>query len=346
MAVATGAKPVSLGQQEETKPRTALADTWIQFKRNRMSVLALVIIIGFVFIAVTAGLWKNIGFLDDPIAQHRGSAFAQPFECAVDNARGRPQFCFIAGADNLGRDIFSRMVFGTQISLIVGVVGTVISLTLGVTYGLFAGYHGGKVDNLMMRFIDFLMALPDLVIIILMQVFFKSIAAYSQDPQYRDAIGPLGNLLVDLDRKMGGLLFLFIALGLLGWIGEARLTRGQVLSVKQKEFVESARAIGARDRRIIFVHILPNIVGPLIIVAALSVPGYIFIEATLSVLGLGVNPPTPSWGAMINDAYRLGWQAVPGLIIAPGGALALTVLAFTFLGDGLRDALDPSMRGR
>jgi oligopeptide transport system permease protein len=346
MAVATGAKPVSLGQQEETKTRTLLGDTWAQFRRNRGSVLALLIIIGFVFTAVTAGFWKQIGFLDDPIAQHRGSGFAQPFDCATDNAPGKPQFCFVAGADNLGRDIFSRMVFGTQISLIVGVVGTVISLTLGTVYGLVSGYYGGKVDNLMMRIIDFLYALPDLVIIILMQVFFKAIAAYSQDPQYQSSIGPFGTALVDLDRRMGGLLFLFIALGLLGWIGEARLTRGQVLSVKEKEFIEAARAIGVRDRRIIFVHVLPNIVGPLIIVAALSVPGYIFTEATLSVLGLGVNPPTPSWGAMINDAYRLGWQAVPGLIIAPGGALALTVLAFTFLGDGLRDALDPRMRGR
>jgi ABC-type dipeptide/oligopeptide/nickel transport system permease subunit len=345
MAVATGAKPVSLGQQEETKSRTLFADTWGQFRRNRGSVLALGIVIILVFTAVTAGFWKNIGFIDDPTTQHRGSGFAQPFECAVDNQPGRPQFCFIAGADNLGRDIFSRTVFGTQISLIVGVVGTVISLTIGVVYGLISGFYGGKVDNLMMRFIDFLYALPDLVIIILMQVFFKAVASYSQDPHYRDTIGPLGNLLVDLDRKAGGLLFLFVALGLLSWIGEARLTRGQVLSVKEKEFIVAARAIGVRDRRIIFVHVLPNIVGPLVIVAALSVPGYIFTEATLSVLGLGVNPPTPSWGAMISNARELGWE-VPGMIIAPGGALALTVLAFTFLGDGLRDALDPTLRGR
>jgi oligopeptide transport system permease protein len=345
MAVAAGAKPVSL-EPEETKSRSLLADTWVMFRRNRASVVALLIIIGFVVTAITASVWKNIGLLDDPIAQHRGSSYAQPFECAVDNAPGKPQFCFIAGADNLGRDIFSRMIFGTQVSLIVGVVGTAVSLSLGTLYGLVSGYYGGRIDNLMMRIVDFLYALPDLVIIILMQVFFKAVAAYSQDPTYRSQIGPIGIFLVDLDRKIGGLLFVFIAIGLLGWIGEARLTRGQVLSVKEKEFIEAARAIGARDRRIIFVHVLPNIVGPLIIVAALSVPGFIFTEATLSVLGLGVNPPTPSWGAMINEAYKEGWQAVPGLILAPGGALALTVLAFTFLGDGLRDALDPRMRGR
>src|SRR5438132_657995 len=123
MAVAAGTKPVSL-DSEETKSRSLLADTWLIFKRNRASVMALLIIIAFVFTAITANLWKNAGLLDDPIAQHRGSSYAQPFECAVDNAPGKPQFCFIAGADNLGRDIFSRMIFGTQISLIVGVVGT------------------------------------------------------------------------------------------------------------------------------------------------------------------------------------------------------------------------------
>ncbi len=346
MAVAQGAKPIALQQQEETKSRTPWADTWMLFKRNRAAVISLFAILALAFIAVTANVWKDLGFLDGPTAQHRGSTYAQPFECAVDNQPGKPQFCFIAGADVLGRDIFSRVVFGTQISLVVGVVGTAVSLLVGTAYGLISGYYGGRVDNVMMRIVDFLYSLPGLVLIILMQVFFRALAAYSQDPSYRNMVGPIGSTLVDLDRRMGGLLFVFIAIGLLAWIGEARLTRGQVLSIKEKEFVEAARAIGARDRRIIFVHLLPNIVGPLIVVGALSVPDFIFLEATLSVLGLGVNPPTPSWGAMINEAYKEGFQAMPSLIVAPGGALALTTMAFTFLGDGLRDAFDPRQRGR
>jgi ABC-type dipeptide/oligopeptide/nickel transport system permease subunit len=230
------------------------------------------------------------------------------------------------------------------VSLAVGAVGTIISLSIGTLYGLISGYYGGRVDNLMMRVVDFMYGLPDLVLIILLQVFFKTLAAYSDDPAYRGVIGPLGTGLVDLDRKMGGLLFIFIVISLLSWIDEARLARGQVLSLKQKEYVEAARA-GASNRRIIFIHLLPNIIGPLIVVAALSVPGYIFTEATLSVLGLGINPPTPSWGSMISEAYKEYFQSMPNLVIVPGGALALTVLAFIFLGDGLRDAFDPRLRG-
>jgi ABC-type dipeptide/oligopeptide/nickel transport system permease subunit len=347
MAVATGAKPVSLGHDEETKPRTFLADTWAQFKRNRAAVVSLVFIIGLFVLAVTANFWKNVGFFDDPVRQHRGlPKYPPPMTCAVDNQAGQPQFCFVLGADGLGRDIFSRIAFGSQVSLIVGIVGTVVSLTVGTVYGLVSGYYGGKVDSVMMRFVDFLYGLPGLVIIIMLQVFFKTLAAYSNDPAYQSMIGPIGLAMVEINRRMGGLFFLFIALGLLGWIGEARLTRGQVLSIKQKEFVEAARAIGASDRRIIFVHLLPNIIGPLIVVGALSIPGYIFTEAALSALGLGVNPPTPSWGDMISEARDVGFGSVPHLIIGPGGALTLTVLAFTFFGDGLRDALDPRLRGR
>jgi oligopeptide transport system permease protein len=345
MAVAQNARPVSLAEAED-KVRTPLADTWAQFKRNRAAVLSLIFVIGLFLMALTAPLWRSVGFLEDPLKQHRGlPKYPAPMTCAIDNPPGQPQWCFVAGADGLGRDIMSRVVFGSQISLIVGVVGTIVSFTVGIIYGLISGYYGGWVDNLMMRIVDFLYGLPGLVLIILLQVFFKALAAYSDDPSYRGVIGPIGVFVVDINRRMGGLFFLFIAIGLLSWIGEARLTRGQVLSMKEKEFIEAARSIGARNRRIIFVHVLPNIIGPLIVVAALSVPGYIFTEAALSALGLGVSPGVPSWGAMISEARDAGFQYVPHLIVAPGGALSLTVLAFTFLGDGLRDALDPRLRG-
>src|SRR5258708_36584652 len=168
-----------------------------------------------------------------------------------------------------------------------------------------------------------------------MQVYFKALDSYSNTPGYRDAIGPIGHFVIDLNSRMGGLLFIFTAMGLLGGIGVARIPRGQVLSYKQKEFVEAAGAVGARDRRIIMVHLLPNIIGPLIVIAALSVPGFIFTESVLSFLGLGVHVPIPSWGALIDFAYVNNFASHPLWILGPGGLLSLTVLAFTFLGDGL-----------
>jgi oligopeptide transport system permease protein len=202
-----------------------------------------------------------------------------------------------------------------------------------VVYGVTAGYAGGRVDNLMMRILDFLYGIPSLVLVILFQTFFKSLERADDTPPFAEA-------LIQLDKSMGGLFFLFIALGALSWISMARLARGQVLAYKHFEFVDSARSIGAGNRRIIFVHILPNIIGPLIVAETLNIPGYMFTEAFLSFIGLGVEPPTPSWGSMINSG-RESLNSLPYLILVPGLALALTTLAFNFLGDGLRDALDP-----
>jgi oligopeptide transport system permease protein len=213
-------------------------------------------------------------------------------------------------------------------------------MVIGVIYGLISGYYGGAVDNAMMRFVDFLLGLPGLVIIILLSVFFREVQR-----EYLGSSGLVG-LMVDLNGRMGGLLFLFIVIGLLSWIGMARLTRGQVLAYREQEFVEAARAIGANDRRIILVHLLPNIVGPLLVAETLAVPGYISLEAFLSFIGLGVQPGTPSWGAMISAIRTTGgFHSNNHLWIVPGLALVLITLAFNFFGDGLRDALDPRLRG-
>jgi ABC-type dipeptide/oligopeptide/nickel transport system permease subunit len=344
MAVAQTARPISLaGEPVKTVPQWLA--TWKQFSENKLAVLGLVVVIFIILLGVTADFWKRLGLIEEPSRQHAGSGMADAMSCATDNAPGKPQFCFIFGSDDLGRDMFSRTVYGTQVSLAVAVVGATVTMTLGVVLGLIAGYYGGTVDYLMMRLIDFLYGLPELVLIILMGVYFRELANYASQPEYRNSVGPIGLLAVDIDAKLGGLFFVFVVIGLLGWIGIARLTRGQVLSQKQKEFVEAARAIGARDRRIIFVHLLPNIVGPLIVIAALSVPGFIFTESVLSFLGLGVHPPIPSWGALIDFAYVNNFASHPLWILGPGGLLSLTVLAFTFLGDGLRDAFDPRLRG-
>lgn len=334
------AKPLSL-EKDESRTRSPWTDAWVQFRRNKIAVLALLFIIGLIIVALSAELLQRVGFIDDPNFQHEAKdmTFAPPLTCTQDPRRMNPQWCFLFGTDDLRRDMLSRVVYGARISLAVGFIGAAVSLTVGILYGMIAGYYGGRLDNLMMRFVDFLYAVPDLALFILLQIFFKALAAE------KDRVGPFGAALVEIDRGMGGVFFLLIVIGLLSWIGVARLARGQVLSFKQKEFIEAARSIGARNRRIMLNHLLPNIAGPLIVVGTQAIAGFIGVEATLSYLGIGVNAPTPSWGDMIQLAQQAGFSSYPHLVLVPGIALGLTVLAFYFLADGLRDAFDPSLRG-
>jgi oligopeptide transport system permease protein len=343
MSQAKVAQRVLLGHADDShKRRSALGDAWDQLSRNRLAVFGLIFIILLIVMAFSADILHGMGFIEGINDQHRGSSLAPPLECATLQPNqqpypaGAPQFCFVFGADALGRDVLSRTVYGTRVSLAVAVVGATMSLGIGIVYGVISGYYGGRVDNVMMRFVDFLYGIPSLVLVILFQTFFKSLD--------QDKVPGIAQTLISIDKSMGGLFFLFIALSALSWIHMARLVRGQILSYKNREFVEAARALGASDFRIIFVHLLPNITGPLIVAETLEIPGYIFTEAFLSFIGLGVEPPTPSWGNMIN-AGRESLTSLPNLIIIPGIALALTTLAFNFLGDGLRDALDPHMRG-
>jgi oligopeptide transport system permease protein len=241
------------------------------------------------------------------------------------------------GADDVGRDLFSRIVYGARVSLSVAIVGPFISLMIGVTYGTIAGYFGGRVDNIMMRFVDVMYAFPTLLLIILLMAFFRSTTS-APEP------GTLRFYLVTLDNSMGGMLFIFIGIGITAWMSMARLTRGQILSLKEKEFIEAAHSMGVRDTGIMRKHILPNIVGPIVVAETLAIPTYIAYEAFLSFIGLGVNRPTPSWGSLIADGSR-AIRTYPNQVIFPALALAIIMFAFNFLGDGLRDALDPRLRG-
>ncbi|MBI5960264.1 MAG: ABC transporter permease [Chloroflexi bacterium] len=380
MATAEGAAPLSL--REKVKGTSPWMDSWKLFRRNRASVIALITIGVIFFIAITATLWTQLDLLDNPTgakARHvinpanteTQDPFPDPGVCARDGQNRNPywcnwlspealvlvqeqhcsiptpdmsqkQWCFMLGGDSDGKDILSQTVYGARVSLTVGIVGAGASLIVGLIYGLISGYYGGRIDNIMMRFVDFMYSFPDLIFVILLQVFFTQMAREYQDQQNRGFVG----FVLDLNKDMGGLLFLFIALGILSWVGMARLTRGQVLSYREKEFVEAARAVGASDRRIIFSHLLPNVMGPLIVSEAQAIPGFIFAEAFLSFIGLGVQPGTPSWGAMISQIRDQGGLfSNRHLLLVPSFALVITTLSFNFLGDGLRDALDPRLRG-
>lgn len=253
---------------------------------------------------------------------------------------------FALGADYLGRDLLSRVIYGARVSLPVGFMGALTALLIGLIYGCISGFYGGRVDNIMMRIVDIMYAFPTMLLIILLMAFFKTTFGGVQEPGSAAYTFNRINRAVDrfVGLEGGGMLFIFMGIGVTAWMGTARLARGQILSIKEKEFVEASRMIGASDLRMIVRHILPNIVGPILVSVTLSIPQYISTEVFLSFIGLGVDPPTPSWGSMISEGAR-GIRSYPNQVLIPAIALAITMFAFNFLGDGLRDALDPRMRG-
>lgn len=221
-----------------------------------------------------------------------------------------PSHAHWLGTDPLGRDLLARLLYGGGISLMVGLCATGVSLIIGVIYGAIAGFAGGKLDMLMMRIVDILYALPFAIFVILLMVFFGQ-----------------------------NIILLFVAIGAVEWLTMARIVRGQVMAVKRQEFVEAAHALGLRHGRIIFRHIVPNLLGPIIVYATLTVPEVILLESFLSFLGLGVQPPHSSWGVLIKEGAEV-MEEYPWLLIYPGAVMALTLFSLNFLGDGLRDALD------
>ena len=285
--------------------RTLWSDAWKRLKRNKLAMAGLVWIIFMVLVALTADLW---------VPQTLGSPTAIDSATMTANSRLPPSMEHPFGTDTLGRDVLCRVVYGARISLAVGLLATAISTVIGLVMGALAAYYGGIWDTIIMRLADIFLAFPYTLFVIAMLA----------------VIGP-------------GIQNVFIAIGILGWPSIARVFRSAILSVKENDYVDAARAMGASDARIIARHIFPNSVASIIVYATMNIGGAILTESALSFLGMGVVPPDPSWGIMISDGETyLATQ--PWLMIMPGIAILTTVLAFTLLGDGLRDALDVKMK--
>ncbi len=296
--------------------RTLTGDAWRSFRRNRAALVGLVFIVFISVVAIAAPLLAPTGYAEQDLL-----AVTQP-----------PSREHLLGTDQLGRDILSRLIYGARVSLLVGVVVQIVILAIGVPVGLVAGYFPGKIDTFLMRVVDVLYAFPNLLFVIIIMTYLRA------QFQMVDS-GPLLPLKT-FDRATGGLLGVYIGLGLVSWLTVSRLVRGQILSLRNKEFVEAARCIGSTDRRIIARHLLPNTLPVIIVATTLGLPAAILGEAGISFLGLGVTVPTPSWGSMISDGVGQ-LRSYPHILVSPAVALSLTVLSFNFVGDGLRDALDP-----
>lgn len=284
-------------------------DAWVRFRRNKLAVIGLTVVTILVIIALGSRLPPTPGGLWKIL--HLTS---DPFTQNVTNTYALPSLQHPMGTDILGRDLMARVFYGSSISLAIGIIVQVLILIIGGTIGMVAGYFGGRVDNLLMRLTDIWYAFPDLLLVLV----------------FVAAFGP-------------SFWSIFIAIGLVNWVNLARLVRGQVLSIKEKEYVEAARMTGSSPFKLIMKHLLPNSLGPVIVLLTFGIPTAIFTEAALSFLGIGIRPPEPSWGVMVEDGYA-GIFADPLQVLFPAIAVALTMLSFTFIGDGLRDALDPRMR--
>ena len=291
---------------------------WYRLRKNKMALA------GGGFILLLAGL-SFIGpfFLESDYYTNT----------VLEDKLTAPGTEYTLGTDHLGRDQLGRIIKGGQISLLVGLVATFVSLTIGIGYGTISGYFGGKIDSVMMRLVDILYSLPFVIFVILLMVFAKDLGD-SIDEWFR-ARGSEFSI-----SGQWNMLLLFVAIGAVEWLTMARIVRGQVMSLRRQEFIEACISLGLPTRRIIFRHMVPNVLGPVIVYTTLTIPAVMLLEAFLSFLGLGVQPPTPSWGLLIKDGadrMREAWW----MLVFPGALFAITLFSFNFVGDGLRDALDP-----
>jgi oligopeptide transport system permease protein len=291
--------------QRRDAPQSLWGDAWRRVRKNRMAVTCG---IGFAVVCLFSFLGPVLAVtLDADLTGTRQD---------VDLGAVAPSLEHWMGTDALGRDMLVRTMLGGRIAILVGLVATLVAVAIGVVWGAVAAYTGGKVDEIMMRFVDVMYAFPTVVFVI---------------------------VLMSVMGERGNIYLLFALIGGISWLTMARIVRGQVLSLRQREFVEAARSLGASSARIVFRHIIPNTLGPVVVYATLSIPSVMLTEAFLSFLGLGVQAPDASWGTLVTEGSSQ-LQAAPWTLIGPGLVMSLTIFSLNFLGDGLRDALDPQMR--
>ena len=287
-------------KQDQVVVKSLWGDAWRILRRNRAAMTG-ALLMAIILLAVTVGPWLSqyaYDFTDWP-------------NTSIGPSLGTGHFF---GTDTLGRDLFVRTLYGGRISLLVGVVASVVSLLIGISYGAIAGYFGGRLDAIMMRFVDILYAMPFMFFVILLMVFFGR-----------------------------NILMIFLAIGAINWLDMARIVRGQTLSLKQREFVEAAQAQGVGALAILVRHIVPNLFGVVAIYITLTIPQVILVESFLSFLGLGVQEPMTSWGALVKEGSE-EMETAPWMLLFPAFLLATTLFCFNFIGDGMRDALDPKDR--
>ncbi|HOX32443.1 MAG TPA: ABC transporter permease [Spirochaetales bacterium] len=332
------------------KPVSLWADAWKRLKKNKMALGGLVIVVTFIALCVLAPILPIYPYEEQVIAHQnlppslrpagvtmiesrvgylklvmeseertemtdaeKAEIAAMEQDVSVNPAHKR---VYIFGTDSLGRDMLSRILYGGRISILIGLVGTITALLVGIIVGAIAGYVGGWLDNVLMRFVDILYGLPYMLIVIIMMAIF-------------------GRNIINL----------FVAVALVSWLTLARVVRGQIISLKNAEFVEAARSMGASPGRIIFRHLTPNTLGVIVVFATLMVPSFIMNESFLSFLGLGVSAPLASWGSLVSEGANT-MELYPWQLLAPAIAMTLFLFAMNFLGDGLRDALDPQSKNR
>ncbi|KYD24362.1 MULTISPECIES: oligopeptide ABC transporter permease [Geobacillus] len=321
--------PPNVGEQEKiNRPSlTFWQDAWLRLRENKAAIVGLVMIIILTLMAIIAPMVSDRTYKEQnlrhaklppkiPVLEH---VHWLPFDGRDANGvdvykqRGVKEYYWF-GTDDLGRDLWVRTWYGTRISLYIGLLAALIDLLIGIAYGGISGYYGGRVDNVMQRIIEILNGIPYLIVVILFILIFEP-----------------------------GIISITLAMVITGWTTMARIVRGQVLKLKNMEYVLAARTLGAPTSRLIFKHLIPNVIGPIIITTMFTIPSAIFTEAFLSFIGLGIRPPEASLGSLVNDGYK-SIQTYPHLMIIPAVVISLLILSFNLVADGIRDALDPKMR--